>query len=137
MEYAKLKELAINYTYESDFWESPMEYIQSFNLSIKDMQSLKFYINIQLNKYNRENKIAELTPIFENCISFQAENINNKERFVIFHPSTRKGYKYQLSYFDSLGAIMDEKSETLEDAIENFYKVSRDYKIINIIKAVA
>ena len=114
-----------------------MEYIQSFNLSIKDMQSLKFYINIQLNKYNRENKIAELTPIFENCISFQAETINNKERFVIFHPSTRKGYKYQLSYFDSLGAIMDEKSETLEDAIENFYKVSRDYKIINIIKAVA
>ena len=133
MEYKEIKELAINYTHESDFWDTLKEYIDNFKLSSKDAQSLKFLINVETNKVKRELKTKDLEKTFNNCISFQAENINNKDRFVIFHPCTHEGYLYQLSYFDQYGAIMDEKSETLKEAIKNYYHVCSQYNIIKVV----
>lgn len=134
MEYKRIKELATNYFYESAFWDTMEEYLNEFDIiSEKDIKTFKFLFRIESNKMNREQKVAELEKVLNNCISFKAENIKDNTRFIIFHPCTRPNYKYQLSYFDKLGAIMDEKSNTIDDVINNFLRNYDSYKITEVI----
>jgi hypothetical protein len=134
MEYSKIKELATNYVFESDFWDSKEEYTNAFNISdIEDLKTFNFIFLIESNNADKEKQRQELEPIFKSCIAFKAENINHKNKYIIFHPSTRPNYKYQLSYFDQYGAIMDERSETTKEAIEKYLRVCKEYKIIETI----
>lgn len=128
----ELDKIINNYQYELDFFESPEEYLIHHNVPNDKIKMSCFKIKVMLHKIDRELKSLELEKTFNNCTSFQATSIN-KERFVIMHPCTYKGYKYQLSYFDAKGAIMDEKSETLEEVIYNFYKICKEYKIIKVV----
>jgi len=133
MEYQEMKQLAIDYTNESAYWDTKEEYISSLKLNEKDNKSLKFYIKVELHKQSRLIKEAELQKVLSSCTSFKAVNQTNKERIIIFHPCTYPDYKFQLSYFDSLGAIMDEKSNTIEETIDNYCRNSQNYKIVELI----
>lgn len=133
MNHIEIKQYAINYSHEHNFWDTIDEYIESFNItSLEDIKHFKFLAKIELYKNDKNRIKAELLPIFNNCISFKAENINNKEKFIIFHPCTYLDYKYQISYFDQHGAIMDEKSNTIEEAMQNYIH-NNDYKIVEVI----
>ena len=130
----QLEQLANNYISESDYWNSKEEYTNSLNLSEKDLNSFRFYLMIAINTDKRAKNEAKFLPIISNCLAFRAVCKTNNTHYVIFHPCTNKEYKYQLSYFDSIGAIMDEKSNTIKEALENYIHICNNYEIVEVIK---
>ena len=133
MEYKQIEQLVNNYIHESDFYDSQEEYTEKHNIISEDLDTFNFLLKVEQNILDKELKSLELEKVFNNCISFQAENIKDNKKFIIFHPCTREGYKYQLSYFDQYGAIMDEKSTTIKEAIENYYHLYKQYIIKKVI----
>lgn len=134
MTYAEIKQLANNLVYESDFWESKEEYMNSFSIiDTKDIKTFNFLYTIELNKKNKEKTLEELIPIFTNNTAIKFINADNKNKFIIFHPCTRSNYKYQLSWFDQYGAIMDEKYNTIEETIKGYLHYIRNYEISEVI----
>lgn len=132
MEYSKIKKLANNYIYESAFWDTTEEYLNAFDIiDAKDIKTFDFLYKIELNNIHKEYTEAELIPIFTNNIAVKFINIKDNSKYIIFHPCTNKEYKYQLSYFDQYGAIMDEKRNTIEEII-NCYMYNRNYELSEV-----
>lgn len=130
----ELDNIINNYQYDMDFFNSIDEYLQHYNVTIlSDIKYCNFRIKVLINKLEYEEKSKELKKTFNNCIAFKAVNKKNSNKYIIFHPCTYENFKYQLSYFDEYGAIMDEKSETIEDTMHNYYNRCRDYNIIEMI----
>ena len=132
----ELEQLANNYISESDYWKSKEEYTSSLNLSEKDLRSFRFYLRIAINIDTRNKNEVKFLPIISKALAFKAVCKTNNTHFVIFHPCTNKEYKYQLSYFDSIGAIMDEKANSIKEALENYIRICSNYEIVEVIENV-
>ncbi|GCD12604.1 hypothetical protein [Clostridium tagluense] len=133
MEYAELKEIAITYVYDKSYWGSSKEYLENCQVAHEDIKMANLLIRIETNRQDRSNHIEKLRPIFESCRAFQSENIEDNSQYIIFHPCTNPNFKYQLSYFDKFGAIMDEKSNSLDELINDYYKHYHTHKIVEVI----
>ena len=132
----QLEQLANNYINETDYWNSKEEYTNSLNLSEKNLSSFRFYLMIAINTDKRAKNEVKFLPVISNCLAFKAVCKTNNTHFVIFHPSPNKEYKYQLSYFDSIGAIMDEKANSIVEALENYIRICSNYEIVEVIENV-
>lgn len=68
----------------------------------------------------RNIKSIELLQLLEKYSTMQFKI--RESQYIIVHPSTREDYKYQISTFDSLGAIMDGKYNSINEVLEQLLK---------------
>lgn len=122
---------AINYLLDKDYFYSIEDYLQENNIQNINIKKLKFYVKVEENKINRENKVTELTKLFTNNIAVQFSSKNNNDRKAIFHLCSKDNNKYQISFIDSLGAEMDLASNTIENIIDKFMSFYSSYNIID------
>lgn len=126
-----IKEIAINYYYDKDYYNTLEEYIDINNIDI-DIKKLKFRIKIEENKRSRIKKVKELKDLFTSNTAVQFSNNSNNTKKAIFHKCTKSnGNIYQISFIDSLGAEMDIAADTIDNIINDFLSFYTRYNIID------
>lgn len=67
-------------------------------------------------------KTAYLKDLFTNNIAIQFKSNTEADKMAIFHKCSKEGYKYQVSFFDNAGAIMDFKRNSIDEVVEEITK---------------
>ena len=97
-----------------------------------------FVLDIDVFDFLLDEEKDNNKNMFANCTAFKAKHKIHKDKYIIFHHCTKQNTdnKYQVSFFDRLGAIMDFTASNIEDLAEKSmeYRLYTYYDIEEVIQ---